>query len=54
MKAAERFRRLAWATTFMLGGSILVVGTVVLINLFSDSLEDTRAEAGSQIALERK
>jgi len=54
MKAIERLRRLAWATGFMLGGSILVVGTVVLINLFSDSLEDSREEAGHQIALERK
>jgi protein TonB len=38
----------------MLGGTILVIGTVVLINLFSDSLEDSRSEAVNQIALERK
>jgi len=38
----------------MLGGSILVIGTVVLINLFSDSLEETREQAGNQIAIERK
>jgi protein TonB len=38
----------------MLAGTLLVLGTVVLINLFSNSLEDSRAELGSQIALERK
>ncbi len=54
MKTVERIRRLAWAIVFMLGGTFLVVGTVVLINLFSDSLEDSREEIHSQIALERK
>jgi protein TonB len=54
MQAIERIRRLAWATAFMLGGTLIVVGTVVLINLFSDSLDDSRAEARQQIALERK
>ena len=38
----------------MVFGTVLVIGTVVLINHFSDSLEDTRADARSQIALERK
>ena len=54
MQARERMRRFAWATAFMLAGTVGVIGTVVLINLFSDSLEDSRAEATSQIALERK
>jgi protein TonB len=54
MNTRERFRRLAWATGFMLGGTVLVIGTVVLINLFSDSLEETRSDVGSQIALERR
>lgn len=54
MRTVERFRRLAWATAFMLGGTLLVIGAVVLINLFSDSLEDSRSEAVKQIALERK
>lgn len=54
MKGSERIRRLAWATGFMLGGTLLVFGTVVLINLFSNSLEETRSEATSQIALERR
>jgi periplasmic protein TonB len=38
----------------MLVGTIVVLGSVVLVNHFSNSLEDTRAEATSQIALERK
>jgi protein TonB len=38
----------------MLVGSVLVMGTVILINLFSSSLEETRSEAGHQIAMERK
>ena len=54
MKAAERARRFAWATGFMLAGTLAVIGSVVLINLFSDSLEDSRAETTSQIALERR
>ena len=54
MRSAERIRRLAWATGSMLAGTLVVIGTVVLINLFSSSLEETRSEAGSQIALERK
>jgi protein TonB len=47
-------RRLAWATASMLVGTVVVTGTVVLINHFSDSLEETRAASTSQIALERK
>jgi protein TonB len=54
MRTRERIRRLAWATASMLLGSLLVIGTVVLINLFSSSLEQTRSDIGSQIALERK
>ena len=54
MKRAERIRRLAWATASMLVGTVMVMGTVVLINLFSSSLEETSAQAKNQIALERK
>ena len=54
MKTRERLRRLAWAMGFMLAGTALVIGTVVLINLFSSSLEESRSELGSQIALERR
>ena len=54
MRARERFRRLAWATASMVAGTALVIGAVVLINVFSGSLEETRSEAGHQIALERR
>ena len=54
MNRREKARRLAWATAFMMGGTLLVMGSVVLINLFSNSLEETRSEATNQIALERK
>lgn len=54
MQGKEKARRMAWATAFMLIGTLGVIGTVVLINLFSSSLEETRAEATSQIALERR
>jgi protein TonB len=54
MNRREKARRFAWATAFMMGGSLLVMGSVVLINLFSNSLEETRSDATSQIALERK
>jgi protein TonB len=54
MRTRERIRRLAWAMASMVTGTLLVTGTVVLINHFSDSLEESRAVATSQIALERK
>lgn len=54
MQGKEKARRMAWAMAFMLIGTLGVIGTVVLINLFSSSLEETRAEATSQIALERR
>ena len=54
MRRRERLRRLAWATAFMMGGTLMVIGTVVLINLFSSSLDETRVEATRQIAMERK
>jgi protein TonB len=38
----------------MLAGTVIVLGTVVLINHYSNALEETRAEATNQIALERK
>ena len=54
MRASERIRRLAWATGAMMIGTVLVLGTVILINRYSNSLDETRSEATSQIALERK
>jgi len=54
MSAAEQTRRLAWATGAMLAGTVLVLGTVILINHYSNTLEDSRGEARNQIALERK
>lgn len=38
----------------MMIGTGLVLGTVVLVNHYSNTLDDTRADAGKQIALERK
>lgn len=54
MKRSERLRRLAWASTSMMMGTMLVLGTVVLVNHYSNSLDEIRADATSQIALERK
>jgi protein TonB len=55
MKApGEHIRRLAWASASMMLGTVLVVGTVVLVNHYANSLDDTRADAGGQIVLERK
>lgn len=54
MVSRERSRRLAWAFASMTLGTALVLGTVLLVNHYSDSLEDSRAEAVSSIALERK
>ena len=54
MQPRERVRRLAWATASMVAGTLVVIGSVVLINLFSNALEETKAESGSQIALQRK
>ncbi|MDT8319285.1 MAG: TonB family protein [Xanthomonadales bacterium] len=53
MKTGERIRRLAWATGSMIIGTVVVLGTVILINHYSDSLDESRAGATSQIALER-
>lgn len=38
----------------MMIGTVVVLGTVILINHYSDSLDESRADATSQIALERK
>ena len=54
MQPRERVRWLAWATASMVAGTLVVIGSVVLINLFSNALEETKAESGSQIALQRK
>ncbi|MFN2168052.1 MAG: energy transducer TonB [Anaerolineae bacterium] len=45
---------MAWATASMLAGTVLVLGTIVLINYYSNTLDESRAEATSQIALERR
>lgn len=54
MQPGERLRRLGWAVAFMLVGSLGVLGTVVLINHYADTLEDTRERVANQIAFERK
>lgn len=54
MTPRERIRRLAWATASMMIGTVVVLGTVMLINHYSDSLDQSRADAASQIALERR
>jgi protein TonB len=54
MKPRERLRRLAWAGASMMVGTAAVVGTVILINHYSNTLEDSRAKASSAIVLERR
>ncbi|MGH8034130.1 MAG: energy transducer TonB [Lysobacterales bacterium] len=54
MHRSERIRRLAWATGFMLAGTLVVLGSVVIMNYYSTSLEDSRAEALNQINFNRK
>jgi protein TonB len=45
---------MAWAMAAMTLGTAMVLGTVLLVNYYSDALEDSRAEAANQIAFERK
>ncbi len=52
--SGEHIRRLAWASAAMMMGTVLVLGTVVLVNHYSNSLDDTRVDAASQILLDRK
>lgn len=54
MQPRERLRRLAWATGSMLAGTLVVLGTVVLINYYSTALQDSRSELMDQINFERK
>jgi protein TonB len=54
MKSGERSRRLAWATASMMLGTVLVLGTVILVNRYSNSLDEYKSDLTSQIALERK
>ncbi|MDZ4728763.1 MAG: energy transducer TonB [Xanthomonadales bacterium] len=54
MQSRERLRRLAWALAAMTIGTVMVLGTVLLVNYYSDALEESRAEAANQIAFERK
>jgi len=54
MKPGERMRRLSWAIGSMMIGTVVVLGTVILVNHYSNSLDESRADATSQIALERK
>lgn len=50
----ERIRRHAFAVTSMVLGSMVVFGTVVLINLASSRLDQARADQADQIIFERK
>ena len=54
MQSGERIRRLAWATASMLLGTVLVLGTVILVNRYSNSLDEYKSDQSSQIALERR
>lgn len=54
MLRRDRLRRFAWATAFMIAGTFGVLGTVALINYYSNALKETRAEAASQIEFERR
>ncbi|MBT8058700.1 MAG: TonB family protein [Xanthomonadales bacterium] len=54
MERRERLRRLLAATATMLFGTVLVLSTVILINYYSNSLEDQRAAVSQQIQFERK
>ena len=47
-------RRSAWAFGSMMIGTVVVLGTVILINHYSESLDENRTASTSQIALERK
>jgi len=54
MHIRERMRRLVWSIGFMMVGTVLVLGTVLLVNHYSNSLDESKADATNQIALERK
>ena len=54
MKRKERIKRLVTATAFMFVGSVLVLGTVILINHFADGLERHRGGDGDEIVFDRK
>lgn len=47
-------RRLAWASASMMIGTVVVLGTIILINHYSNRLQESMADVSSQIALERK
>jgi len=50
----ERIRRHAFAVTSMVLGSLVVFGSVVLINIASSKLEQARVDQADQIVFERK
>jgi len=54
MKKSVRRRKLLYAFTSMVLGSIMVIGMVLLINRFADGLDRAKADAESQIAFDRK
>lgn len=54
MNPAERTRRLLYGLGSMLLGSLVVLGTVLLLNRFADGLERAAAEAESAIRIERR
>ncbi len=51
---SEQVRRHAHALSFMLLGSVLVFGAVILINRASENLDEVRAGQAEQIQFERK
>jgi protein TonB len=51
---SEQLRRQLFAFGFMLLGSVIVFGSVILINRASENLEDVRADRAEQIKFERK
>ena len=54
MNKNERFRRTFYATTFMLFGTALVMGTIVLINDSQDNLKDAKSAQTADIKFDRK
>ncbi len=54
MKRSVKLRRLLMALTSMVLGSVLVLGTVILINRFSEGLDRNKAGDEDQIIFKRK
>jgi len=54
MKKNEKLRKSLYATTFMLFGTALVMGTLVLINDSQDELNNVKNSQGAEIKFDRK